>query len=33
MFGFAEYLLTLGYEEENIVIYGPSYVGYEIFCP
>ena len=33
MFGFAEYLLTLGYEEENIDINGPSYVGYEIVCP
>lgn len=33
MFGFVEYLLTLEYEEENIVIYGPSYVGYEIVCP
>ncbi len=33
MCGFAEYLLTLGYEEENIAIYGPSYVGYEIVCP
>lgn len=33
MCGFAEYLLTLKYEEENIAIYGPSYVGYEIVCP